>query len=262
MSPTGSMHTRWRHYQLLIENLGLWQSLFYKLQELRMRFLRPRTPIVLFSKQAEFPIRIRPNTSDHAVFFQVFVHQQYRCLANISDVDLIIDCGANIGLTAVYLLSLFPSARLVAVEPDPGNCAILKSNLAPYHGRYRAVPLAIWSHATGLVLSGAEPGSEWHFRVRMPSKRESPSVMATDIATLLEESAADRISILKIDIEGAESVVFSSNYKSWIGKVDNLAVELHDQEGRSNFEQAVADENFVVAERGELTICSRISCIP
>jgi FkbM family methyltransferase len=262
MSPTGSMLARWRYYQLLIENLGLWQSLFYKLQELRIRFLHPRTPIVLFSKQAKFPIRIRPNTSDHAVFFQVFVHQQYRCLANNSAVDLIIDCGANIGLTAVYLLSQFPSARVVAVEPDPGNCAILKSNLARYYGRHRAVLSAVWSHATGLVLSGAEPGSEWQFRVRMPGNCESPSIMATDIATLLEESGADRISILKIDIEGAESVVFCSNYKSWIGKVDNLVIELHDQESRSIFERAIADENFTLSQHGELTICSRLSPSP
>lgn len=253
------MRNRCRYYQLLIQNLGLWQSLFYKVQELRIRFLQPERPVLLFSKKAKFPIRIRPNTSDHAVFFQIFVHQEYRCLANISDADLIIDCGANIGLTAVYLLSHFPSARVVAVEPDPGNFAILKSNLTPYYGRYRAVPSAVWSHATGLVISGAQPGAEWHFRVRMPGNRESPSVMATDIATLLEESATDRISILKIDIEGAESVVFSSNYKSWIGKVDNLVIELHGQESRSIFMQAIADENFAVAQHGELTICSRLS---
>jgi hypothetical protein len=44
---------------------------------------------------------------------------------------------------------------------------------------------------------------------------------ATDIGTLLDRSGEQRISVLKVDIEGAERVVFVKNYESWLPKVDN-----------------------------------------
>jgi FkbM family methyltransferase len=171
-------------------------------------------------------------------------------------VNLIIDCGANVGYTSVYLLNRFPEARVVAVEPDPDTFAVLKANLAPYPGRYRAICSAVWSHAAGLVFSG-QRGSEWSQNVRPAKDSEAANVAAIDIGTLLEESGAERISILKIDIEGAESAVFSSNYENWIKRVDNLVIELHGEKCRSIFETAVAAENFVISQSGELTVCTR-----
>jgi hypothetical protein len=82
---------------------------------------------------------------------------------------------------------------------------------------------------------------------------------AVDIGTLLETSGHERISILKIDIEGAESNVFSSNYHSWIGKVDNLVIELHSNECRSIFTDAISKVKFSLSECDELTVCKKRS---
>lgn len=251
------MMERFQNYWLLISSLGFWQFLFYKLQLLRVRLLRIDHPISLFSKQAAFPLQFRPGTSDHAVFFQIFVHQEYRCLDHAHDVKLIIDCGANIGYTSAYLLSRFPKASLIAVEPDPENFAMLERNLVRFAGRYRALRSAVWSHGTKLVVSGKERGGEWSRSVKLADGDESPNFVATAIGTLFEESGCPRISILKIDIEGAEKAVFSSNYESWLPKVDNLAIELHGRECASIFEKAIASQNFAVSQCGELTVCTR-----
>ena len=48
------------------------------------------------------------------------------------------------------------------------------------------------------------------------------------IDTIMEEHRIDFIDILKIDIEGAEREVFG-DASLWIGKVDALIVELHEQ---------------------------------
>jgi hypothetical protein len=45
---------------------------------------------------------------------------------------------------------------------------------------------------------------------------------------ILRESGQDRISLLKIDIEGAEVQLFSEGCESWLSKVDNIVIELHD----------------------------------
>lgn len=257
MTFNSSIQARWRHYHLLITTLGLWQFLFYKLQLLRLRFLPTKKPVSVFSKLVKYSFKFRPGTSDHAVFFQIFVHRVYGCLDKFRDVKLIIDCGANVGYASVYLLNRFPQSRIIAVEPDSDTFAVLKTNLAPYTGRFRAICSAVWSHPAGLVFSGSQPGFEWTNSVRPPSNSEPANLMATDIRTLLEGSGAERISILKIDIEGAESVVFSSNYENWIRRVDNLVIELHGEECRSIFETAVADERFAISQSGELTVCTR-----
>ena len=254
---SGSMQARWRHYRLLITTLGLWQFLFYQLQQLRLRLLPTKDPVLVFSKLARFRLRFRPNTSDHAAFFQIFVHREYRCLDEVRQVNLILDCGANIGYTSVYFLNRFPSARIVAVEPDPDTFAVLTANLTPYPGRYRAICSAVWSHSEGLVFSEGQPGAEWTLRVRPPNDSERATLVGTDIGTLLEQSGAERISILKLDIEGAEAAVFSSNYENWIKRVDNLVIELHGEECRSIFGAAIASEKFVVSQYGELTVCVR-----
>jgi FkbM family methyltransferase len=251
------MQARWRHYHLLITTLGLWQFLFYKLQELRLRFLPTKEPVSVFSKLVKSRLKFRPGASDHAVFFQIFIHREYGCLDRLRDVSLIIDCGANVGYTSAYLLNRFPRARVVAVEPDPHTFAVLQANLAPYRDRSRAICSAVWSHSANLVFSGNQPGAEWTHSVRPANDSEASNVSAIDIGTLLEESGAERISILKIDIEGAEADVFSSNYEHWINRVDNLVIELHSDKCQSIFQTAIAAEKFTISEHGELTVCTR-----
>src|SRR5258708_8147332 len=42
----------------------------------------------------------------------------------------IIDAGAHIGLTTLYLHSLYPQATFLCVEPNPENLLLLRKNLA------------------------------------------------------------------------------------------------------------------------------------
>jgi hypothetical protein len=71
----------------------------------------------------------------------------------------------------------------------------------------------------------------------------------------------ERVSLLKIDIEGAEAVVFNAPNLSWLDRVDNIAIELHDdsQFGMAApiFWRAVQDRGFSFIKRGELVIGMR-----
>ena len=82
-------------------------------------------------------------------------------------------------------------------------------------------------------------------------------MVGIDIGTLLRKSGFDRIFILKVDIERAESVVFSSNYEQWINSVDNIVIELHDEECRAVFMKAIASADFAISQCDELTVCKR-----
>lgn len=84
-------------------------------------------------------------------------------------------------------------------------------------------------------------------------------MQAVDIKGLLERSGKARISLLKIDIEGAEARLFASRYEAWLPYVDNLVIELHDDTSYGNasdiFFRAIKGRKFTVSRSGELTVC-------
>ena len=77
-------------------------------------------------------MHLREGPTDRQVFEEVFVERVYvPYLAMTPDPTRggIVDLGANIGLSAVFLARAFPRAPMVAVEPDAGNFAVLLENL-------------------------------------------------------------------------------------------------------------------------------------
>jgi FkbM family methyltransferase len=248
------MYQRVINYINSTRDLGFVNAVLNKVQ--RARLSRGQS-VSLRSKYARAPLACRANTSDVHVFGQIFYAREYRCLDQIKEADLIIDCGANVGYSAAYFLSRFPSATLVAIEPDPQNFSALEANLRAYGKRAKCVCSGIWSRSTGLIFSRDTlgEGQEWARTVREVREGEASDVNAIDIGSILAQSGIKRISILKIDIEGSEIAVFSSNYQSWIDKVDNLVIELHGAECERVFHKAIAGLGFEISTCDELTVC-------
>ncbi len=259
------LRTRYHSAKAAVIPLGVAATAHYWVQRLRMRNARPDRRYTLRSKDARHAVLVRAGTSDLDVFKQIFIEREYSCLDDVARADLIIDCGANVGYSSAYFMARFPNARLIAVEPDEGNFGILRTNLAPFGSSVVALRSAIWSRPGMLCFSDRQyrDGREWTRQVRPGSADEDTSIPAVDIGTLLSESGQDRISILKIDIEGAEAMVFAENYESWIDRVDNLVIELHDDteygECSAIFHRAIAGRGFTLSRSGELTVCTRSS---
>jgi FkbM family methyltransferase len=251
----------------LIPNLGLSQTFVYFIQRLRYSFFnKTKTEhYTLISKNSQFPLFCRPNTSHISVFTQIFIEREYSCLDDLSNVDLIIDCGANVGYSSAYFLTRFPKAKVICVEPDMSNFMMLEKNLAPYKERVKLIRSGLWSHPTGLKIleTPYRDTREWTVQVRECQSGEVPEIQAIDVGSLLRESGLDRISILKMDIEGAEAVVFTKNYESWLTSVDNMVIELHDDSSFGKASDIVlnaisACKSFSMSTSGELTVCKAI----
>jgi FkbM family methyltransferase len=214
----------------------------------------------LHSTHALHPLLCRRDSSDRAVFRQIFIKREYRCLDHVQNASLILDCGANCGYSAAYFLSRYPQSFVVAVEPDAGNVQALKNNLEPYPGRYRVVQGGIWPRAAGLVVEGNSDfgdGRDWARAVREARDGEIPDVQATSIGQLLLQSGFERISILKIDIEGSERMVFGEGALDWIDRVDNMVIELHGEACAEAVHSAMAGRGFAVSQCDELTVFCR-----
>jgi FkbM family methyltransferase len=246
---------------LLASSLGWIQAIVYSLQGLRQSLFNETGYHTLLSKCAQFPLVCRPETSDRDVFRQIFIEREYSCLDSISNVDLVIDCGANVGYSSAYFLTSFPKCKVICIEPDPLNFAVLQRNLAPYGERVKLLNAGVWSHSTGLKIltTPYRDGREWAVQVRECLPEEAPEMQGIDIGTLLYESGLNEVSILKMDIEGAEAVVFSSNYESWLPQVKNIVIELHDDSSFGKASDIVmnavsAYKSFDVSSSGELTV--------
>ncbi len=208
----------------------------------------------------EHPVLIRLHTSDVFVFEQIFFHEEYARLTGLERPKLIIDCGANIGCTSVYFLKHYPNATVIAVEPDAGNCDICARNLAPYGARAQVVPSGIWPREASLRVVRGEyrDGREWTFQVRECAPGEAAEIQAVSIPGLMQRAGAERIDILKIDIEGSEKMLFAEGVHGWLDQVDCLAIETHDEECHRTVMAAVQRHGFRdVTRHRETLFCFR-----
>ncbi len=249
--------TRWKRISKLTAEFGWWGAV--KLRRAR----EPGSVFGIHPRLSKHPLFVRSGTSDPEVLDQIFIQSEYQSLNDLTQVGLIIDCGANVGYSSAYFLSHFPNCRIVAVEPDPENFAMLSRNLAPYGSRVNLMHAAVWSHATRLALvdDPYRDGREWTKQVRLAEHDDKEHIDGVDIGSLLLSSGQDRISILKVDVEGAEAEIFSGNDLSWLNKVDAIAIELHDDSVFGNatevFFTAIEGHGFHLSRSGELTICRR-----
>ena len=146
------------------------------------------------------------------------------------------------------------------MEPDPENYLDTQSRAVRSAGRGAARRALVQARTSRVAESDYRGGGAWSRQVGEPAGRGSESVEAIDIPSLMERFHLPRISLLKVDIEGAETVVFSERTSEWLPRVDALVVELHDDSilaRRRRFQRAIAPEGFEVTESGELTICRR-----
>ena len=248
-----------------MRRIGVSAALRYDLQRLRTKLGLATGVVLLTAKRSRYGLRARPGTSDFVVFGQTFISQPYAVLDDLPDVEFIVDCGANVGYASAFLLTQFPRAHLAAIEPDPENFAVLRDNLAPYGDRASAIMAGLWSHPArlGIVEAPYRGGGAWARQVRECGPNEPSQIEAIDIPTLLARTGRDRISILKLDIEGSECVVFAApNVGDWLSKVDCLAVELHDDTHFGScttvFRRAIEGRGFALSHSGELTVCRRV----
>ena len=208
------------------------------------------------SPESQFPLHLRPATSDFLVFKQVFVRGEYTCvdLAGCEAAQpLVLDCGANVGYASAFFLSQHPGARVMAVEPEAGNYAAMQTNLAPYGDRVLTRHAAVWTERT--TVSIAPPtyrdGAEWSRQIATDAPAAASDVPALPMSDLVDEAlghfGGERLSLVKIDIEGAEGPVFAADDRDWIDRVDQIVIELHED---SSFGPAAEPFFHAIDERG------------
>ncbi len=154
------------------------------------------------------------------LYTDIFAKGIYRFRAG-TDAPLIIDCGANIGMSVLHFKLQYPRAKVIAFEPDKDNFGLLEKNVTA--NKLRDVHLhqaAVWT-ANG-TISFASEGTE---ASRIANDGSGSQVVTSvRLADLL--AAEEKLDFLKIDIEGAEWPVLQ-DCAPMLHKVHHLFLEYH-----------------------------------
>jgi len=189
-------------------NLNAIKLIYYKhLSPGKVRIHQLFGKPVYFSNATEFIAGLR----------EIFIDKVYK--QKLPSHPYIIDCGANIGLSVIYMKRLYPDAEILAFEPDDWNFDLLSKNVdASGYSDITVRKEAVWIENTKINFSARGTTDS---RISLQDAN-ADSVQAVRLRDLLIR----KIDFLKIDIEGAEYKVIR-DIADRLEFVDNLFIEYH-----------------------------------
>jgi FkbM family methyltransferase len=159
---------------------------------------------------------------------EIFIDETYRFRCNNKS-PYILDCGANIGLSAIYFKRLFPRARIIAFEADPNITKLLKANLDAFgYGDVTVENKAVWVQDSVLKFF---PAGSLGGKLVDVNTGNNPALANGSVsvpAVKLESYLHEKVEFLKMDIEGAELKVLE-NCSAKLKNVKCLFVEYHSE---------------------------------
>jgi FkbM family methyltransferase len=197
------------------------------------------------------PFSLSNNPYDYATFEEVLLRREYDIELSFEPKN-IIDAGANIGLTALFLANKYPGAAIVSLEPDDENFKLLSQNVSAYKN---IIPLkgGLWFKDAFLEIVDEAVGNN-AFRVEEVGADHDLAIRAYGLPTIMKQQEWEHIDLLKIDIEGSEKKLFEKNFEDWLPKVRVLIIELHDRmvpgSSKAVF-KAINNYDFSVDIKGE-----------
>jgi FkbM family methyltransferase len=190
-------------------------------------------------------LTLRPFAGDLFVLYEVLAFNCYHiapALLPTNAVRVVVDCGANIGITSLFLAARYPGATILSVEPHPDNFALLKTNVAEV-----ARILPIRACVTGTSLSAVRFTADraaWGNRIATGA--DGLLVPAITIEELCTQNGIEKIDLLKLDIEGAEEQVLENG--TFLARTEHIIAELHGHYGFQSFQRDIAPYGLVAQQ--------------
>lgn len=140
-------------------------------------------------------------------------------LRHVQEGDVCIDAGANIGyFSLLFAQRVAPSGKVIAIEAAPDNVRKLRANLE-LNGATGIVTVVAGACASqkGEITFYLHPRVDAWCRLNPPAKGDHdhrlmgktwiPVTVAADTLTSMVRADAERVSFIKLDVEGAETAL-------------------------------------------------------
>ncbi|HNQ16874.1 MAG TPA: FkbM family methyltransferase [Candidatus Woesebacteria bacterium] len=143
---------------------------------------------------------------------------------------VIVDAGAHIGISTLYFAKHFPTAQIIAIEPNPITRELLENNIwnNRLEDRVSVLPVAL-SNQTGSAPLFHLPTKQWQLNANLTPQAwngdklaESLEVETITLSSLISQPT----DIVKLDIEGAELLVLKES-RDVLHFIQHLWVEFH-----------------------------------
>jgi FkbM family methyltransferase len=221
-------------YKIFIDKLGLANEVFYQTKN-NVSFLG------------------RSKSTDVNEGIVVLSGYEYPRLffGNLPINPTIIDCGGNIGLFALYVKKIFPTSKVISLEPLPANIIQFEKNIAlnKNANEIKLIPkgISVDGEDINFLLEGN------HFDGVHATKDENENTFKVSTITLgeiIKQNSIESIDILKVDIEGGEFDILTDRLDLLKSKVSRIIVEYHtkvEPQGRSILlDYLTNDDNFTL----------------
>ncbi len=153
---------------------------------------------------------------------EVIVVKGWNDFSSKKENPIILDCGANIGISVLNYKRLFPEARITAFEPDPDIVQYLRRNLKTNSADdVEVIEAAVWTQEgkSKFFCEGVD-GS------RLISNDDNYSETIVVRTVDLSEYVFSEIDFVKMDIEGGEFEVIT-HLGEKLRAIDSMVVECH-----------------------------------
>ncbi len=149
---------------------------------------------------------------------------------NLSEDQVIVDAGAYIGTSSIRFSQLFKNNKIIAIEPFKENFDIMFKNIEKYENIVPINSALVSTNFTDEIFLYKSKTGAWGNNILKNTFDDRnidkiDKVDKIDLKSLINKYKK-KISILKLDIEGSEKMIFE-NDQNILKDIEIIIVELH-----------------------------------
>jgi len=182
----------------------------------------------------------RTSSSDMTLIYEILLKSKYRSEYYFPEKikpEVILDIGGNVGITSIYLASIFPNATIYTFEPLLENYKILQKNTEQY-GNIKVFNIGLGSKNGSFKVFLSDDSENFggvsFYSEGEGNKTESyTECKVRNINDVIQELNISAIDLMKIDTEGSEYDILSCLNDEILRSIFWITGELH---GNRDFE--------------------------
>lgn len=190
----------------------------------------------------------RDGTNDESTIIACFEQDFYKFLEHEYDSnDVFLDLGSDVGAVSVLFSTLPTRHRIIAVEPLPENCEVIRENASENNVDIVLYEKALWVDSNSKVnvfyADDSESGKVHKYMgginmadpLSKGTGNKYVTVSTINLEQIFTDNKIESCGFLKMDIEGAEERLFSNLPLPLLDRMKFITGEYHNADFNSFF---------------------------